>query len=104
MHPSIFISGTSLSAISKILNDEMINIIMWLAKIQHVSITCNETNYMIMTNQGRKYNDKHCVITIDGEILSPVSNTKFLGVILDDKLTWKNHIDYMCFEGCWYFL
>ena len=30
---------------------------------------------------------------IMGLILSSVSNNKFLRVILDDKLTWKNHID-----------
>ena len=63
---------------------------------------------MIMTNQGRKYNAKHCVLTIDGGIVSSVFNTKFLGIIIDDKLKWKNHIqfDNICssFEACWYIL
>ena len=24
------------------------------------------------------------------------SETKFLGVIIDDKLSWKNHVSYLC--------
>ena len=30
---------------------------------------------------------------IDGNIINRVSQTKFLGVIIDDKLTWKPHLD-----------
>jgi hypothetical protein len=33
-------------------------------------------------------------IQIDGETLEIVDETKFLGVILDSKLTWRNHISY----------
>ena len=25
-----------------------------------------------------------------------MSETKFLGVIIDDKLSWKNHVSYLC--------
>ena len=30
-----------------------------------------------------------------GENLKPKSNTKCLGIIIDDKLSWKTHIDYV---------
>ena len=32
-------------------------------------------------------------IKLDGVSLNRVSSTKFLGVIIDENLTWKNHID-----------
>ena len=32
-------------------------------------------------------------IKLDGHSLCRVSETKFLGVLLDDKLTWKPHIN-----------
>ena len=32
---------------------------------------------------------------MEGEVLQEVSSTKFLGVILDRKLTWKEHITYI---------
>ena len=93
---SVFISSTSLSAISKILNDEMMNICDWL-KSSMLTLNVTKTNYMIMTNQGRKYNDKDCVLTIEVAILFSVSYTTFLGLILDDKFTWKNHTDYISY-------
>ena len=34
-------------------------------------------------------------INIDGESISENSKTKFLGVIIDDKLCWKDHILYI---------
>ena len=57
-----------------------------------LTLNVTKTNYLIMTNQGRKYNAKDCVLTIDADTLSSVSNTKFLGSVLDDKHTWeKSH-------------
>ena len=32
---------------------------------------------------------------IDDETIDEVKNTKFLGVIIDNKLTWKDHINYV---------
>ena len=32
-------------------------------------------------------------ITMNKEVINRVSVTKFLGVMIDDKLTWKHHID-----------
>ena len=34
-------------------------------------------------------------LNIDGNLITEVSSTKFLGVYLDNKLTWKKHIDYI---------
>ena len=35
-------------------------------------------------------------LQIDGEDIKEVHKTKFLGVIIDNKLTWKEHISYIC--------
>ena len=34
-------------------------------------------------------------INIEGHKLDEVENTKFLGVYLDNKISWKHHIDYI---------
>ena len=49
-----------------------------------------------MSSQGKRYNPEDCKIVIDGNSIERVTNTKFLGVIIDDKFTWKLHIDYLC--------
>jgi hypothetical protein len=47
---------------------------------------------------GNKRNKKHGFykpkIKIDGQILEIVSETKFLGVLIDDEISWKNHVNY----------
>ena len=35
-------------------------------------------------------------LQIDGEAINEVYKTKFLGVIIDNKLNWKDHISYIC--------
>ena len=35
-------------------------------------------------------------ISIDGHRIEEVRQTKFLGVILDNKLNWHAHCDYIC--------
>ena len=35
-------------------------------------------------------------LKIDGEKLSEIDKTKFLGVIIDNKLSWKEHVNYIC--------
>ena len=35
-------------------------------------------------------------ISLDGTVLEIVSMTKFLGLIIDNKLSWKPHIDNVC--------
>ena len=34
-------------------------------------------------------------VNIDGEAISETSKTKFLGVIIDNRLCWKDHILYI---------
>ena len=44
--------------------------------------------------------DQECVITVNSSIAKRVSQTIFLGIVLDDKLTWKNHINHIYTRKC----
>ena len=78
---SIFIKGGSLSEIALSMNSEMKNVTEWLRN-NMLTLNVTKTNYMIM-------------ITIDENIIDCVSDTKFLGIMLDDKLSWKLHINHI---------
>ena len=44
----------------------------------------------------RKTSGKENVnLSINGSLITIASEVKFLGVILDDKLTWRQHVDYV---------
>ena len=49
----------------------------------------DKTKVMIFT---RRRNFDRPILTLDGKILEYVDSYKYLGVILDSKLNWKQHI------------
>ena len=77
------------------MNSEMKNVTEWLRN-NMLTLNVTKTNYMIMTTQGKRYNNDECKIIIDESIIECVSDTKFLGIMLDDKLSWKSHINHIC--------
>ena len=48
---------------------------------------------MLFTNKKRK--DRDLNIMIDGTKIEEVKKTKFLGVIIDNKLSWKDHVAHV---------
>ena len=48
---------------------------------------------MVFTNKKKRLNDLN--ILIDGTRIEEVKKTKFLGVIIDNKLSWKNHVAHV---------
>ena len=50
---------------------------------------------MIMSSTRKNYDHNDCRICINGHELECVNKTTFLGVMIDNHLTWKSHIDYI---------
>jgi Skp family chaperone for outer membrane proteins len=93
---NIFATGKSLPHISNILNTELSMITKWL-QANKLSLNVAKTNFMIMSSSGKKrFNPSDCQIFIGGKSIELVNETKFLGVIIDDKLSWKSHINHIC--------
>ena len=64
----------------------------WFA-LNKLSINVSKTNYMIFSN----FNINHDIqLFIGRNLISRVSETKFLGVIIDDNLNWHSHINEVC--------
>ena len=53
-----------------------------------------QTNYMLFTPKCFPRTMEH--IVIDGHKIEEASQTKFLGVILNNKLNWAAHCNYIC--------
>ena len=77
-----------------LINDELKEVCNWF-KANKLSVNASKTNCMVlgtphMTSVKIK-NDIH--VKLDGTLLERVKHTKFLGVLIDECLTWKHHID-----------
>jgi hypothetical protein len=90
---NLFITGKSLSEIIHILNIELKKVVEWL-NANKLSLNVDKTHYMIFSI-GRKVGDMTEDIIINDAILKRVDHTKFLGVIIDSKLSWFHHIQYI---------
>ena len=89
---NLFISGKNLTEMAYSLNKELLEISLWL-KINKLSLNVNKTHYMLFT---KKRKDIPCIsINIDGQPIDEVESTRFLGVHIDNRLTWKKHISYI---------
>jgi hypothetical protein len=86
---NIFLSHPNLNTLTHTLNKELIQVSNWF-KANKLSLNVKKTNYIHFTK--KKHNTPATHITIDNTIIHPVDHTKFLGVIIDQNLSWKHHI------------
>ena len=70
------------------LNSELAKLTEWL-KANKLSINVSKTHYMVFHRSRRKL-DKG-----DNAIIKKVSFTKYLGIIINDKLKWIHQISYI---------
>ena len=88
----LFSSGKDIRTLENNINNELLNISLWL-KVNKLSLSIKKTHYMVFCR--RKRLDVDVKLLIDGEAIDDVQKTKFLGIIIDNKLSWKYHIDHI---------
>ena len=59
------------------------------------SLTLNIGKTNLLLFDYRKKSKTEFRVLVNGTILTPIKSTKFLGVILDDKLMWKEHLEQL---------
>ena len=91
---TLYLQGSSLTDIFNIMNEEIDIISQWL-KVNKLVLNISKTNYMVMSSKKNKIPEDLCKIKINGHQIEQVSETKFLGVMIDNKMSWKSHIDYI---------
>ena len=90
---NVFISGKDPVAIANQINGELTTFVEWL-RSNRLSLNIGKTNYMLFSPT-RSKSSPDLQIKIDGSTLEQVHSCKFLGVLLDDKLTWKAQINHI---------
>ena len=67
-------------------------------KANELHINMSKCCYMYFKNSKRVKNqesDENFILQINDVPLKHVQSTRFLGIIIDDKLSWQHHIDYL---------
>ena len=90
---TITYSHTDIISKFELINNELQDVCNWF-KANKLSVNASKTNYMLLgTSHKTGINHDNIHIILDQTNLERVQKTKFLGVTIDENLTWKNHID-----------
>ena len=82
---------------AEILHDEIPKIDKWFIA-NKLMVNSSKTNYMVFKTKNRKLQDVPIQILLNGQQISQASVTKFLGVHLDESISWSKHIEDVCLK------
>ena len=90
----VLVGGKDLENIISCLNNELKNISTWLIA-NKLSLNVKKPYYIIFHRARIKVPQNHLSLHMDNYTLSKTQNLKYLGVILDHKVSWIQHISYV---------
>ena len=87
---NIFFSNNCLKTINKVIQAEINKVTEWL-NVNKLSLNITKTKFILFRSINKK--PKHNVkIIINDTNIDQVKSTNFLGAIIDECLTWNDHI------------
>ena len=89
---NVFMEHTNLDELSDLLNIELDKLSIWLAS-NKLTLNIDKSHFVIFHRARLKQNTVN--ISLCDISLNRVNFTKFLGVIIDDKLSFSRHISYI---------
>ena len=91
---NIFVSGKNIKTLFKTMNEELTLLVEWF-KANKLSLNQTKTVYTFFhcQNQADNLPLKFPSLYIDNYEIDRVTSTRFLGVILDESMNWKAHIN-----------
>ena len=84
-------SGNDVAQLCQEVSRELSKLQVWF-NINRLSLNVTKTNFMVF-GKARTVVNPH--VSINGLVIQRVSHTKFLGVLLDDKLRWNEQIKHV---------
>ena len=94
---NITVPGCTFVKLEQATNSELNNHYSWL-KASKLSLNIAKTEFMVISTR-QKFLAENCSeinIQLDGHPICRVEHAKSLGLIIDDRLSWSNHIKELC--------
>ena len=90
---NLFSSGSNAISLEDGVNNDLAIIDEWL-NVNKLSLNINKTHFMCFSAKNKFR--PGIFLQIDGEAIAEVNKSKFLGVVIDNKWSWKDHISFVC--------
>ena len=90
---TIFKTNKNLNYLKQTVASDMLRLTDWF-RANKLSLNLNKTNCILFKYPGCQANDNFGLV-VGGERLSTVRQTKFLGLLIDEKLNWVDHVKHI---------
>jgi hypothetical protein len=92
---NLIFSEKSLTSLMQNVNTELHKISVWF-KTDKLVLNPNKTKFIIFTSTYKRVASNSIKLYIDGLEIEQVQTQKFIGVIINSQLNWKNHFYQVC--------
>ena len=88
---NIVCTGKDRKEVENLLNSELYNLNKWF-EVNKLTLNLTKTKYIIFGNH-----NENCSVSINNDAIEKqcMDSIKFLGIILDSKLSWNDHIQLL---------
>ena len=90
---NMFVSGKNPDELVNIMNAEMTKIVNWL-RTNKLSLNLKKTHFIIFRKKRGKITLQNDLI-VDDVVINRTNHTRFLGVMVDQHLTFESHVKYI---------
>ena len=87
---NLLYSISSLKSINKCINHDLKLIVHWLPT-NRISLNVNETEVILFRRKNNTIS-KNTNFRISGQKIIPTTHTKYLGILMDEHLSWDQHL------------
>ena len=90
----MILSDSNINSLIYQVNNELNIIDLWLKK-NKLSLNYSKTSFIIFNKQPNKTCDYEFKLKINNNLIKRVNSIKYLRVLIDSKLSWSEHVDYL---------
>ena len=88
---NIFLEHRDIKALNEIVNSELVKLADWFSA-NCLSLNVSTTNFIIFCSSKKKYNPNLINISLNDHQITQIKHTEFLGVYVDERLNWEEHV------------
>ena len=91
---SVIATHSNIFTLVEMINEELVKLNNWF-RCNKLLLNYEKTNYMIFRSRNRRIPDNLLPVCIDNNIIHRKESVQFVGIILDEFLNWKHHINHI---------
>ena len=91
---SLSYTHSNITNLFQIVNDELLNATDWF-RANKLSINATKTHYVLFHSRHMMIEDNNLKLVLGNNIIERNHFVKFIGLYLDEKLEWANHISHV---------